>query len=214
MHTTARAERVSHLSVQGYIARAATVPEGWPSGLRRTLGKRVYGKPYRGFESHSLRQLNVRHRPSTSKKSLNYMDVSRILRLRTCRHVCHNRRINRWCGRWSTVRFRRAQMGRTLHRLSPTKVRTAKDTGMYADGGGLYLQVKAGADGRINKSWLFRYAIPETAISANGNERQKERQMGLGSLDTISLAEAREAAVHCRKLRVQGIDPIAAREAE
>src|SRR5215475_15719572 len=105
-------------------------------------------------------------------------------------------------------------MGRTLHRLSPTKVRTAKDAGMYADGGGLYLQVKAGADGRINKSWLFRYAIPETAISANGNERQKERQMGLGSLDTISLAEAREAAVHCRKLRVQRIDPIAAREAE
>src|SRR5262249_41729408 len=57
MHTTACAERVSHLSVQGYIVRAATVPEGWPSGLRRTLGKRVYGKPYRGFESHSLRQI-------------------------------------------------------------------------------------------------------------------------------------------------------------
>ena len=32
-------------------------PERWPSGLRRTLGKRVCGKPYRGFESHSLRQL-------------------------------------------------------------------------------------------------------------------------------------------------------------
>src|SRR5262245_65971310 len=61
MHTTARAERVSHLSVQGYIARAATVLEGWPSGLRRTLGKRVYGKPYRGFESHSLRQRPVDH---------------------------------------------------------------------------------------------------------------------------------------------------------
>ena len=29
--------------------------ERWPSGLRRTLGKRVYGKPYRGFESRSLR---------------------------------------------------------------------------------------------------------------------------------------------------------------
>jgi hypothetical protein len=29
--------------------------EGWPSGLRRTLGKRVYVKAYRGFESHSLR---------------------------------------------------------------------------------------------------------------------------------------------------------------
>src|SRR5262249_33871304 len=43
-----------------YSARAFTAcsppAEGWPSGLRRTLGKRVYGKPYRGFESHSLRQ--------------------------------------------------------------------------------------------------------------------------------------------------------------
>ena len=34
-------------------------PEGWPSGLRRTLGKRVYGIPYRGFESHSLRQSDL-----------------------------------------------------------------------------------------------------------------------------------------------------------
>ena len=33
-------------------------PERWPSGLRRTLGKRVCGKPYRGFESHSLRHLH------------------------------------------------------------------------------------------------------------------------------------------------------------
>jgi hypothetical protein len=39
--------------------RASPRPEGWPSGLRRTLGKRVYGKPYRGFESHSLRQLQL-----------------------------------------------------------------------------------------------------------------------------------------------------------
>src|SRR6516225_8041023 len=36
-------------------------PERWPSGLRRTLGKRVCGKPYRGFESHSLRQYIVLH---------------------------------------------------------------------------------------------------------------------------------------------------------
>src|SRR3979411_3510460 len=32
-------------------------PESGPRGVRRTLGKRVCGKPYRGFESHSLRQL-------------------------------------------------------------------------------------------------------------------------------------------------------------
>ena len=35
-------------------------PERWPSGLRRTLGKRVCGKPYRGFESHSLRHISLK----------------------------------------------------------------------------------------------------------------------------------------------------------
>src|SRR5436190_7727368 len=38
------------------IVRRNRGTERWPSGLRRSLGKRVYGKPYRGFESHSLRQ--------------------------------------------------------------------------------------------------------------------------------------------------------------
>ena len=38
-------------------------PERWPSGLRRTLGKRVYFNEYRGFESHSLRH-KVRPRRS------------------------------------------------------------------------------------------------------------------------------------------------------
>ncbi len=32
--------------------------EGWPSGLRRAPGERVHGRPCRGFESHSLRQIN------------------------------------------------------------------------------------------------------------------------------------------------------------
>ena len=31
--------------------------ERWPSGLRRMLGKYVYPQRYRGFESHSLRQI-------------------------------------------------------------------------------------------------------------------------------------------------------------
>jgi hypothetical protein len=39
--------------------------ERWPSGLRRTLGKRVCGKLYRGFESHSLRHLHDFLRQST-----------------------------------------------------------------------------------------------------------------------------------------------------
>src|SRR5262249_10408817 len=101
-------------------------------------------------------------------------------------------------------------MSRTLHRLKPLEVKGAKRTGMYADGGGLYLQVKAKDSGVINRSWVFRYSIPET----RGNGRQKERQMGLGSVDTISLAEARDKALNCRKLRDQRIDPIEARRVE
>jgi len=38
----------------------------------------------------------------------------------------------------------------------------------------------------------------------------KSRQMGLGSLHTISLAEARDEALLCRKQLRDGIDPIEA----
>src|SRR5882757_2842211 len=44
------------LEKAGASLQKTPAPEGWPSGLRRTLGKRVYVKAYRGFESHSLRQ--------------------------------------------------------------------------------------------------------------------------------------------------------------
>jgi hypothetical protein len=37
--------------------------EGWPSGRRRTPGKCVYGKPYRGFESRPLRHFRTEPRP-------------------------------------------------------------------------------------------------------------------------------------------------------
>jgi hypothetical protein len=48
--------------------RQTTPAERWPSGLRRTLGKRVYFNEYRGFESHSLRQIfsypvDSKHKP-------------------------------------------------------------------------------------------------------------------------------------------------------
>ena len=85
---------------------------------------------------------------------------------------------------------------------------------MLADGGGLYLQIVAESDGTINRSWIFRFATGKTKTSKNGKVHNIERQMGLGSLDTISLAEAREKALKCRKLRHQGIDPIEARRAD
>jgi len=75
--------------------------------------------------------------------------------------------------------------------------------GRYGDGGGLWLQVTAGADGKtVNRSWLFRWV-----------SHGRERWAGLGSLHTISLVEARERARQYRQQILDGIDPIAAREA-
>src|SRR5437016_4309918 len=91
-------------------------------------------------------------------------------------------------------------MGRSLNRLSPTLVRSAPP-GMFCDGGGLYLQAVAGTD-TVRRHWIFRYAV-------NGHDRQ----MGLGALLNVSLAEAREMAADARKLRARGIDPIDARNA-
>ena len=90
-------------------------------------------------------------------------------------------------------------MARPLHRLSSLKIRRLKTKGMYADGGGLYLRV---ADGG-SKGWVFRYTV-------NG----RPRDMGLGSIHAVSLADAREVAAECRKLRHQDIDPIERRRSE
>jgi integrase len=91
-----------------------------------------------------------------------------------------------------------------MHRLSALAVAKATEPGMYGDGGGLWLQVTVSRDGRRqNRSWIFRYSAGE-----------RTREMGLGSLNTVSLAEAREAALACRKLRLAGIDPIEQRNTE
>src|SRR5262249_266305 len=71
-----------------------------------------------------------------------------------------------------------------------------KRPGYYGDGDGLVLRV---ADsGR--KVWLFRY-------KAQG----RVREMGLGPIRDVSLAEAREGAREARRLRRAGIDPIDAK---
>ncbi len=88
---------------------------------------------------------------------------------------------------------------RTLHRLSPRRIDTELKKGRYADGGGLYLQVRS----QGTKSWIFRFTLGG-----------KARQMGLGAINTISLPEARDAALKCRKLLHEGIDPIEARNRE
>lgn len=88
----------------------------------------------------------------------------------------------------------------TLNRLSQLELNNAK-VGMHADGGGLYLQVTRTTSGQLNKSWLYRYSVGG-----------RERQMGLGPLTEVKLADARQKAAECRQLRLEGIDPIEARE--
>jgi integrase len=101
-------------------------------------------------------------------------------------------------------------MARSIHRLSPAKIQKSKP-GMHADGGGLYLQATVGPDGGIRRSWIFRYAT-NARERAQGHGR--ERQMGLGPLHTVSLAEARKRAEAARLLRLDGLDPIKARHDE
>ncbi len=79
------------------------------------------------------------------------------------------------------------------HRLSAIKVQRLRKPGRYGDGRGLWLQVsKSGS-----KAWLFRYMVQGRA-----------RQMGLGALHTVGLADARLRAEAARKLLLGGVDPI------
>jgi integrase len=84
-------------------------------------------------------------------------------------------------------------MAQIVNKLTATKVQKVNAAGMYPDGGGLYLQVSSeGA-----KSWILRYSL-----------RRKAREMGLGSLHKVSLAQARRKAADCHRLLDEHVDPI------
>lgn len=86
-----------------------------------------------------------------------------------------------------------------LKKLSALAVQKEKKSGYYGDGGGLWLQIsKLGG-----KSWVFRFTF-------NG----KAREMGLGAVHTVSLAEARIKAQENRKAILEGQDPIEVRKSK
>ncbi len=80
--------------------------------------------------------------------------------------------------------------------LSAVRVRAVAEPGRYADGNGLYLVV----DPSGAKRWVLRTVV-----------RGKRRDVGLGGLRLVSLAEAREQALAFRKLARNGGDPLAER---
>lgn len=84
-------------------------------------------------------------------------------------------------------------MALVTEKLSAVRVRLLAKSGYYGDGAGLWLQVsKSGT-----KSWIFRYTVSG-----------KQREMGLGPLHTVGLADARVRAKDCRLLLLDGKDPI------
>ena len=89
-------------------------------------------------------------------------------------------------------------MARQLNRLSPRKVATLSEPGRHADGGGLYLVVGPGASRR----WVFLFRWDG-----------KLKEMGLGGLLSVPLADARRKAEEARRIVANGRNPIDARRA-
>lgn len=80
-----------------------------------------------------------------------------------------------------------------MGKLNSLSVQRICKPGRHGDGGGLYLQVlKSGT-----RSWIFRFMI-----------NNKSREMGLGSQGLVSLSDARIKATACRKMLLDGLDPI------
>lgn len=85
-----------------------------------------------------------------------------------------------------------------MGRLTAAQVKHTIKPGNYLDGEGLRLQVtKSGS-----KTWILRFQL-----------NNKTREMGLGSVKSVTLKAARDKAGDARKLLEAGIDPIAHRHA-
>ena len=85
-------------------------------------------------------------------------------------------------------------MARHGKKLTAAFVRTVQEPGLYWDENGLVLRVKPSG----YKQWIQRLFI-----------HGKRRELGLGPVRLITLAEAREAAMANRKLARSGGDPMA-----
>ena len=80
---------------------------------------------------------------------------------------------------------------------------TLAEAGRHSDGGGLYLVVdKSGA-----KRWAFIYRWKRRGEPGPG----RLREMGLGSLNAVSLKDARALAADARSALSKRVDPIAAK---
>lgn len=86
-----------------------------------------------------------------------------------------------------------------MGKLTASRLKNLIEPGRYSDGDGLFLEVKP-AGGR---NWILR-------VQCGG----RRRDIGIGSLKSVDLGDAREAAHQIRRQIAQGLDPIAERKRE
>lgn len=84
-------------------------------------------------------------------------------------------------------------MARLIYRLTARGIAGLNKPGLHADGRGLYLRVEP----TQAKRWAFIFFW-----------ERRRREMGLGNILDLSLADARAAAANARRLVKSGIDPI------
>jgi len=89
------------------------------------------------------------------------------------------------------------------HKLTDAKIKTLTTPKRYADGAGLFLQVTRGEAGDVRRSWFVRLRLPDGRV----------RDMGLGTYELLSLADARVKSVALRAEAKADRDPLAARQA-
>ena len=84
-------------------------------------------------------------------------------------------------------------MARPINRLSARTVQSIKEPGRHADGAGLYLHVESPE----LKRWVFVYQW-----------QGRRRELGLGKISLVTLAEARVAANEASRMVYAGKDPM------
>ncbi len=89
-------------------------------------------------------------------------------------------------------------------KLSTLAIARLSRPGNHADGGNLYLRIQPEG----SKSWVFRFKRRNPVTG-----KDKTTWVGLGSLELVSLAEARARALEYRKMLRNGGDPLAAERA-
>src|SRR5215831_9532527 len=90
----------------------------------------------------------------------------------------------------------------TVKQVTNAKPKEGRRAIFLADGGNLLLQVSRSVKpDEFNRSWVFRYELGGT-----------RRDLGLGSIHDLNLAEARAKARTLRQQLLDNIDPYAVRQ--